>query len=231
LGAPEAELALGRSILIDRRPWTIVGRFRAPGTVAEAEVWTPLSDLKEASKRATDSCVVLTLDRDRAELADVRSFTKTRVDLELAAMSEGQYYARLSDFFAPIRAVAWVTAGLIGLGGLLGGLNTMFAAFASRVRELGMLRSLGFRRGALVTSLVQEATVAAAAGALLACAAGVLLLDGVAVRFSMGAFGLVVDAPVIALGMGAGLAMGLLGALPPAWRCMRLPIPVALKSV
>lgn len=231
MGVPESELALGRPILIDRRPWTIVGRFRSPGTVAEAEVWGPLSDLKEATKRTTDSCVVLTLDREKAELADIRSFTKTRVDLELAATSESDYYARLSDFFAPIRVVAWVTAGLIGVGGLLGGLNTMFAAFASRVRELGMLRSLGFRRRAIAASLVQEAMVASAAGALLACAAGALLLDGLAVRFSMGAFGLVVDAPVIALGLCGGLAMGLLGALPPAWRSMRLPIPVALKSV
>ena len=225
--APEP--ALGGTVSIDGRPWAVVGRFAAPGTVTEAEVWAPLTDLKAATKRETDSCVVVTL--DTAEFADIAAFTKTRVDLELAAMAEPAYYQRLSDFFGPIRVVTWVTAGLIALGGLLGGLNTMYAAFASRVRELGTLQALGYKRPALVASLAQESTLATAAGALLAAAAAALLLDGVSVRFSMGVFGLVVDAPVVAAGLLAGLGLGLVGALPPAYRCLRLNIPVALKAV
>jgi putative ABC transport system permease protein len=231
MGVPEADLAVGKTLLIDNRPWSIVGRFVAPGTVVEAEVWTPLTDLKTATKRETISCVVVTLDPDEAEFADVAAFTKMRVDLELSAMTETEYYAKLAAFFGPIRAVAWVTAALIGLGGLFGGLNTMYAAFASRVRELGTLQSLGFRRGAIVVSLVQESSLATAAGSLIACAAGLVLLDGLAVRFSAGAFGLAVDSVVIAVALLSGVALGLIGALPPAWRCLRLSIPVALKSV
>lgn len=231
MGVPEDDLTVGKTLLIDHRPWKIVGRFRAPGTVIDAEVWAPMDDLKQATKRATDSCVVMTLNPDQADYADVASFTKTRVDLELAAVKEADYYRRLSDFFAPIRIVAWVTASLIAVGGLLGGLNTMYAAFASRIRELGTLQSLGFRRGAIVVSLVQESTLATASGALIACAAGMLVLDGVAVRFSMGAFGLRVDSTVLMIGLVSGLILGLVGALPPAWRCLRLEIPVALKAV
>ena len=144
---------------------------------------------------------------------------------------KGDMTSRLAAFFGPIRFVAWITAGLIGLGGLFGGLNTMYAAFASRVREIGTLQSLGFRRGAIVTSLVQESSLATAAGALIACAAGVFLLDGLAVRFSAGAFGLSVDSSVLFISLMAGVALGLIGALPPAWRCLRLPIPLALKAV
>ena len=231
MGVPASELAIGRPLLIDNRAWTIVGRFVAPGTVTEAEVWTPLPDIKAATKRDTDSCVIVTLDPEEAEFADVDAFTKMRVDLELSAMRELDYYGKLAEFFAPVRIVAWVTAGLIGLGGLFGGLNTMYAAFASRVRELGTLQSFGFRRGAIVVSLVQESLLATATGALIAAAVGVFLLDGLAVRFSMGAFGLVVDEVVIGVCLLAGLALGLFGALPPAWRCLRMSIPVALKAV
>jgi putative ABC transport system permease protein len=230
LGAGEAELALGKKLIIDNRPWEIVGRFSAPGTVLEGEVWTSLSDIMTATKRTTISCVVLTLDPEAAEFSDIAAFTKMRPDLELVPMPEREYYGKLAGFFEPIRIVAWVTAGLIGLGGLFGGLNTMYAAFASRVRELGTLQSFGFRRGAIVLSLVQESLLATAAGSLLAAAAGVVLLDGLAVRFSMGAFGLLVDPLVLGVGLCAGLALGFLGALPPAVRCLRLSIPVALKA-
>lgn len=237
MAVSDAEMGVGKSLVIDGRVWSIVGRFTAPGTVTEAEVWMPLADLMTATKRDTVSCVVLTLDPfdERtglgAEFADIAAFAKTRPDLELSAMTERDYYGKLASFYAPVRAVAWVTAGLIALGGLFGGLNTMYAAFASRIREIGTLQSLGFRRLAILASMVQESTLAAAAGGLIASAAGALLLDGVAVRFSMGAFGLVIDERVVALGLLSALALGALGALPPAIRCLRPPIPVALKAV
>ena len=63
----------------------------------------------------------------------------------------------------------------------------------------------------------------------IALVVGMVLLDGVTVQFSMGAFGLAIDAPVVLLGIAAGLVVGLLGALPPALRCLRLPIADALK--
>lgn len=237
LGARDDELAVGRRLVIDKRPRTIVGRFASPGTVIEAEAWMPLEDLKAATRRQTISCVVVTLDPydestgEGAEFADLAAFTKMRPDLELVVVRERDYYGRLAAFFEPVRIVTWLTAGLIALGGLLGGLNAMYAAFASRIRELGTLQALGFRRGAIGLSMIEESTLATAAGGLLACAVAAFFLDGVAVRFSMGAFGLVVDAPIVGLGLLAGLALGVAGALPPAVRCLRPPIPVALKAV
>jgi putative ABC transport system permease protein len=222
---------VGQALTIDKRPWTVVGVFTAPGTVIEGEVWAPLSQVMEATKRITISCVIITLDPELAEVADVEIFAKTRPDLELFVMREMEYYGKLATFFAPIRMVAWVTAGLIAIGGLFGGLNTMYAAFASRIREIGTLRALGFRRRAIVWSLVQESVLATTVGALGAAALGLFVLDGVAVRFSMGSFGLNVDAGVLGVGLAAGLALGVLGALPPAARCLRMAIPVALKAV
>jgi ABC-type antimicrobial peptide transport system permease subunit len=195
----------------------------------EAEIWAPLVELQLAARRENLSCVVLTLG-DGAEFDDVEAFAKRRVDLELVAITERDYYGRLGAFFRPIQAMVWATALLIATGGLLGGLNTMYAAFAGRVRELGTLQALGFSRRAIVLSLVQESVLATVGGTLLAAAVGLLLLDGRAVRFSMGVFGLNVDAGVLLQGLAAGLALGVIGALPPAVRCLRMPITAALKA-
>ncbi len=229
LGLPEERLTLGRTLHFDNRDWTIVGRFRAPSTVMDAEIWLPLTDLQIATKREnTLSCVVVTL--DEARFADVDLFAKSRLDLEISAMREGEYYASIAAFYAPIRVMILVTAGLIASGGILGGLNTMYAAFAARVREVGMLQSLGFTRPAIVLNLVEESVFAASCGALIAAALGLILLDGLAVRFSMGAFAVRIDAQVMCAGLLGGLLVGLVGAIPPAIRCLRLPIPEALKA-
>ena len=229
LGVTEDVLAIGKQLWLDGRPWTITAHFEAPGTVMEAEVWMPLSDLQIVARRDNLSCVILTLD-DTGEFGDVDAFTKQRLDLELVAMRESDYYAKLSDFYTPVQALVWVTAGLIAVGGLLGGLNTMYAAFASRVRELGTLQAVGYPRRAIVLSLVQESVLTTVAAALLAAVMGALLLDGLAVRFSIGAFGLVVDGIVMTWALATALLLGIIGALPPALRCLRMPVAVALKA-
>lgn len=228
LGLPDDRLTVGKTLYFDNRDWSIVGRFRAPNTVMDAEIWMPIIDLQVATKReATLSAVVLSLDTARFSDADI--FAKSRLDLEITAMREADYYASIAAFYRPIRIMVIVTASLIALGGLLGGLNTMYASFAARVREIGTLQSFGFTRLAIVTSLSEESLFAAAIGTIFGAILGIVLLDGLAVKFSMGAFALTLDAPVMLAGIAGGVLVGLVGAIPPAIRCLRLPIPQALK--
>ena len=100
-----------------------------------------------------------------------------------------------------------------------------------RVRELAMLQAIGFRRRAIVLSLVQEATILAAAGSLIAGLLALLLVHGAAVRFTMGAFTLRIDGTAVLIGCGTGLTLGILGAVPPAVRAMRLAIAENLKAI
>jgi len=229
LGLPDESLAVGRTLYFDNRDWTIVGRFRAPNTVMDAEIWVPLTDLQIATKRESSlSCVVVAL--DTATFVDVDIFAKSRLDLEIIAISEREYYRSIAAFYRPIRIMIVATAVLIALGALLGGPNTMYAAFAARVREVGMLQTLGFTRMAIVLNLTEESVFTAACGTIVGAAVGLALLDGLAIRFSMGAFAITVDAPVMLLGLAGGLLVGLVGALPPAARCLQLPITESLKT-
>lgn len=229
LGVPDGRLAIGKTLYFDDRDWTVVGRFRAPNTVMDAEIWLPVTDLQIATNRETTlSCVIVTL--DTASFVDVDVFAKTRLDLEITAIPEQEYYASIAAFYAPIRVMVLVTAALIATGGILGGLNTMYAAFAARVREVGTLQSFGFTRAAILMSLTEESVFAAACGALIGVVAGLAFIDGLAVRFSMGAFAIIIDSPVVLAGLLAGLVVGCIGAIPPAVRCLRLPITEALKS-
>jgi putative ABC transport system permease protein len=228
LGWKESDLKLGGTIILDHQPLKISGVFAAPGTVLESEIWASLGDLRMLAKRETLSCVVLRLD-DPADYAEADLFAKQRLDLELSALRESDYYARLSAFFKPLRAMTWITAGLIAAGALFGGVNTLYAAFASRVREMATLQAIGFGRGSLLLSLIQESTLACLTGALLASVVAVTLLDGRTLPFSIGAFTLEIGPGVAITGILTGLFLGLLGALPPAIRCLRPPLPSALR--
>ncbi len=228
LGFEPPETILGEIFLLDDEPYEVVGLMVADGGVIEGELWTALTDLQVTAQRDSLTCVVLRM--DEAQLKDLEVFAASRLDLELAAMGEPAYYAQLSAFYRPVRLLVMVTALLIAIGGVAGGLNTMYAAFASRVREIGSLQTLGYSRGAILWSLVQESVLASSIGALLACGIGLLVLDRLVIRFSMGVFGISIDASVLMLGLLSGLLLGILGAAIPAWRCLRRPIPEALRA-
>ena len=228
LGWEQAENAIGAKLVVDDRPFTVVGLLEADGGVIEGEIWMPMSDLLIVAKRDTLSCVVVRLDSEDMTSAD--GFAATRIDLELVALRESDYYASLAAFFTPIRLMVVVTAILVATGGVIGGLNTTYAAFASRVREIGTLQTLGYTRPAIVRSLVLESVLTASIGGLVAAAIGMLVLDQATIRFSMGIFGLSIGPGVLVLSLLAGLLLGVFGALVPAIRCLRLPVPEALRA-
>jgi ABC-type lipoprotein release transport system permease subunit len=228
LGLREGDLKTGGAITVDGQPLEISGVFAAPGTVLESEIWATLGDMKVIAKRDTLSCVVVRLD-DPVDYAEADLFAKQRLDLELSALRESDYYARLSAFFKPLRAMTWITAALIAAGALFGGVNTLYAAFASRVREMATLQAIGYRRGPLLLSLVQESTLACLIGTLIASIVAMMWLDGRTIPFSIGAFTIGIGPGVATTGLLTGILLGLLGALPPAIRCLKPPLPSALR--
>jgi putative ABC transport system permease protein len=228
LGLPEEALQPGSEVWIEEVKMTVSGIFAAPGTVMESEVWMDINDLRSLSLRENLSCVVLRL--DDGAFSDIDLFTKQRLDLELTALRESDYFARIAAFYAPVRGMTWMTALLIATGALFGGLNTLYAAFAPRIREIATLQAIGYGRRAILFSLVQEATMAALCGTIVASLAAVWMLEGIAVSFSIGSFVLRVTPSVAMAGLVTGLGLGLIGALPPGIRCLKPALPDALRS-
>lgn len=230
LGAKEDDLAVGQQVSFDGQTWTISGSFTAAGSAFESEIWAPLADLQTALKRQDLSMVAVAMDSPEG-VADVDLFCRERIDLELKAVSESGYYASLQKHYKPVRMLGWVVVVLVAGSGIFAGLNTMYGAVVGRIRELATLQALGFRRRAILLTLVQEATLLACAGAIIACVAGLLLVDGTAVRFTMGAFMLSVDSVGIAVACGVAALLGVVGALPPAVKAMQLSVVEAIKSI
>jgi putative ABC transport system permease protein len=229
LGVEEAALAVGSTVHIEGSTFTVAGRFVAPGTTLEAEIWTPLEPLRGLTQR-DDSSVVFVRVEDPRVLPRLELFTKRRLDLELAMIPSAEYYRELADYFRPIQGLALGLAVLVGLAGLFGGANTMAATVADRVRELAALRAVGFTAGALSWSIALESLLLCAGGGVLGLALARLALAGGAVRLAMSAFELRIDAFAVLVGFGGALALGVAGALPAAWRVLRLPIAAALKE-
>jgi len=230
LGCTADELAPGRDVVFEGRTWRISGLFAVTGSVLESEIWCPLEDLQLALKRQDLSLAAVLLRAD-AGAAEIDLFCKQRVDLELQAVREADYYAGLARHYRPVLALAWLIAVLLAAAGMLTTWNTMYAAVVGRARELATLQMLGFSRGALTASVAQEGLLLAATAMLLALAAAVLLVDGATLRFTMGAFALRIDTTAIAVACVTCLVLGLGGSAPPAWIVSRRAVVDGIRAV
>ena len=230
LGINPHDLRPGQSINFEGREWTIAGTFSAAGAAFESELWCRLDDLQQILKRQDLSLVAVTLGASAA-FEDVDLFCKERVDLELQAIRQTDYFESLRKDYQPVRWLAWFVVLLVSGAGVFVGLNTMSGAVVGRIREIATLQTIGFSRRAAILSVVQEGTILSMSGALLASALAYLFVNGVAVRFTMGAFELQIDSGTLLYGYGIALFLGVCGSLPPAIRLFRMSVVDGLKAV
>lgn len=230
LGCQKEALAIGQQVEFDGRRWKVSGVLAAAGAAYESELWCPLAELQAALKRQDLSLVAVAMESLDA-VSDVDLFCKERIDLELKAVSETAYYADLQKHYKPVRMLGWIVVCLVAGSGVFAGLNTMYGAVVGRIRELATLQAIGFRRRAILLTLVQEATLLSCCGALAACGLALVFVNGTAVRFTMGAFMLRVDSVGISIACMTAIILGVVGAIPPATKAMRLPVVEAIKAI
>jgi putative ABC transport system permease protein len=224
-----AGLDLGATVRIGPGTWRVVGIFDAGGSAFDSEIWADADVLNGNYQRPAGVFQSATA---RLRSADDFAAFETAVErdprLKVQAIREPAYYEGQSRTVTTlITVLGGLVAIVMGLGAVLGALNTMYSAVAERSREIAVLRALGFGRGSVVLSFLVESLCIAAVGGIIGCIA-VLPVNGVTTgtinwqTFSHLSF---------AFGLGFGVTMGVLGGLPPAIRASRANVATTLRAL
>jgi putative ABC transport system permease protein len=226
---------LGASLRFGGRDWTVVGLFDAGRSGFDSELWMDADALMQAFRRQSYSSVIFRLaDPERFEPVRERIDTDPRLTLE--AKREQRFYAEQSESLANfIRILGLGLAVIFSIGAVVGATITMFGAVASRIGEIGTLRALGFRRGAVLLAFLAEALMLALAGGVLGLGAASFMQ---AVNVSTTNFATFAElafqftlTPAIAIqSLLFALAMGFIGGFVPAWRAARMKIVDCLRA-
>ena len=134
-----------------------------------------------------------------------------------------------------MRGLATFVAVMMGVGAVFGAMNTMYAIVASRTREIGTLRALGFSRRSILGSFLIESVILAFVGGAIGCLLafpmnGFSTGTGQTQSFSEIAFKFRITPGDRGRGLVFAVVMGILGGLLPAVRGARLPITSALRE-
>jgi putative ABC transport system permease protein len=229
--AANHRLDLGDTLIIHGEAFKVVGIAEGVSKYEDGFVTIPLHTMQRLSDmpgRVTGFSIVL--NKSGSPSPDIESVQRqvealTTPDgkpLHLSAkptpeFADSMVHIRLA------RAMAWMTSILAVLIGGIGMLNTMIMSVLERVREIGILRAVGWRKWRVVQMILGEAVLLSLVGAILGIGAAATLLQVLAQLPAVNGF-LDGDLAPLVVGQGFLLAVvvGLLGGMYPAWRASRL---------
>lgn len=231
-------LEVGSVVHFGDTPWTVTGIFEDGGSVSESEVWTDGTVLQGAYKRGTSFQSVRVRLPGPGQTAALEQHLEADPRFSLTVRTEKAFLESQSRVLITIvTTIGMLIAIVMGVGAVFAALNTMYAAVASRTREIATLRALGFGAAAVVTSVLVEALVLGLLGGILGGILAYVTFNGAQAStlnfqsFSQITFAFTVTPAVMALGVVYALLLGLVGGLLPGLRAARLPVTQGLREL
>lgn len=231
-------LDLGRSVRIGPGTWTVVGIFDAGGSAFDSEVWADADVLNANYARPAGVFQSATARlRSPEDFPAFEAAVERDPRLQVQAQREQEYYASQSTIVTTlITVLGGLVAMVMGLGAIIGALNTMYSAVAERGREIAVLRALGFRGGSIILSFLFESMWIALIGGVVGCLV-VLPINGLTTgtinwqTFSHLSFAFRITPDLLLLGVAFALCMGIVGGVPPAIRAARANVATTIRAL
>ena len=226
---------LGETLRFAGRDWVVVGVFDAGRSGFDSEIWGDADQMLQAFRRGSYSTLVFRLaDASQFDLIKAALESDPRLTVELKP--EQRFYAEQSEALATFISILGMSLSVIfSVGAIVGAMITMFAAVASRVGEIGTLRALGFRRGAVLIAFLSEAMLLSLVGGLIGLGAA-SLMQTVNISttnfqtFAELAFQFKLTPTIAWQTLAFALFMGVVGGFIPAWRAARMKIVDCLRA-
>ena len=230
-----AGLDVGKDIKLGTQVWKVVGVFQSDGAW-NSELWSDRQTVASAYRRGNSAESVLVKLTSPSAFGKFKATLAADPRLKVEASTTHDYFAKQSEGLSKIIRVVGLTVGIImAIGALFGALNCMFAAVASRAREIATLRAIGFRGAPVVVSVMLETMLLALAGGVLGALIVWLIFNGYHAStlsgFTQLMFQFKVGPDLIWTGLKWALAIGFVGGLFPAVRAARLPVTTALREL
>ncbi len=225
---------IGKTLRMRGSEWTVVGVFES-GDAYESELWTDAEVAQSSFGRTGYSSILAGIEGDKGVPA-LQAALKANPQLNTDVLSQQEYFsAQTKQFRATIGVVAGVVTAIMALGAIFAALNTMYAAVATRAKEIATLRALGFGGFSVLTSVMIEAIVLSLIGGMLGAIIAYLLFNNLSVstlgaNFTQVVFAFKVTPQLVGLGLAIAVVVGFIGGLLPAARAARMPVTTALRA-
>jgi putative ABC transport system permease protein len=229
----------------------VSGVMKSAGKTFDSETWAKQNRIGQVFGKQAFTTIVLRVSDENPDTmqhsAEIMAahMIRNMADPKVKAVTETKYYDDLAKSNADLMFMVTAVALIMALGGIIGVMLVMFAAIAQRIKDVGVMRVVGYKRWQILVSFMLESLAIALIGGLLAVML-ILVVDAVATA-TMGGLSitssisggqgsnktvvtkLVFGFDVFVGGILFTIVMGRLGGLLPSVGAMRLGILESLR--
>jgi putative ABC transport system permease protein len=227
---------VGSTLRLNGQMWQIVGEFSS-GDANDSDLWGDVDVVGPTYRRGSSRTAVTVRLTDAGAFEAFRAQLALDPRLKVDVKTTRAYYTEQSANLTRLITGLGNAIGLImGIGAVFGALNSMYAAVATRTREIATLRAVGFRALPVVVSVMLETMLLALLGGALGAGIAWLLFDHytastLGANFTQIVFAFRVTPELLWRGMKWALAIGMLGGLFPALRAARMSVTEGLREL
>jgi putative ABC transport system permease protein len=214
--------------------WSVVGVFES-GDAYESELWADINVAHSTFSREGASSVLVALDGpggfDKLK-ASLGADPRVVVDI----IRQQDYFSdQTRQFRKTIGVLAGVVTAIMALGAIFAALNSMYAAVATRSKEIATLRAIGFGGLPVLVSVMVEALLLALVGGLVGAVIAYVLFNNLSVstlgqNFTQVVFNFKITPALVIRGLIISVLIGMVGGFLPALRATRLPVVDSLRA-
>jgi putative ABC transport system permease protein len=236
--AENVQKKAGDTFVVNDTPLKVAGIYRSISPFESGGAIVPITTLQGMSFRP-DSITGISVVTDHGPGAP--SAEEVAAQINKLTNEEGRSYnlnAQPTETYTTdamhikmAHAMAWMTSIIAVLVGGIGMLNTMIMAVVERIREISILRAIGWRKSRVVAMILGESVILSICGGVLGTIGAVALISYLTTLPTVAGFMTGRIAPeVMVQGFILAIAVGVLGGAFPAYRAAQLLPSEGLRS-
>lgn len=224
------ELRIGDTMDLFGESVEVVGFYETGEQMPDAGGVMGLETVRELTKSGDKITLAFASAERGADINELTEYIDTRFSGELITIKSVDEVSRVDQGAEVVDAASWMISVLAIVIGGIGVMNTMIISVYDRIREIGVLKAVGWRRRTVIAMVLGEAAIigfaAVGVGSLLALAVLVPLSNSAVVQSFLSpsyTWELWARATAVAL------LVSILGGLYPAWRAANFSPVEALR--
>jgi putative ABC transport system permease protein len=229
LAGDHSQKQVGQVVRLGGRSFTVAGIYHSGDRFEDLGMVLPLAAAESLAKRPGEITSIGVDVKLGENVKRVAAGLQRRYP-GIAAITEPGQAIKVDTSSRLIISTGWIVSLLALIVGGVGVTNTMAMSVFERTREIGILRAVGWPVARIAVMILSEAVAICLIALGVGCGLGALAADQFVAHSTLsGLISPTFTAGTFAWGLAFALGVGVIGALYPTWRAVRLSPIAALR--
>lgn len=220
-------LSIGDNITIHNTEFEITGIYETGSMFADSTIYVPIDTLQNISE-CDEYTSVLVKTAEDANDTIISDKIKDKF-YDLSTLTSDEISSMMTNVTGILNTASLAVSGLAIIVGAIGIINTMVMTVYERTKEIGVLKSIGWKPRRILLMIMGETLVLTILSGIVGSVFGILISEIGVMLLDAGDFSLGYDPQAFILAFGITIFVGLIGGIYPAYKASKLAPTEALR--